>query len=93
MLKVLEKKIFGPRGSFFHILSIAYRKTLKQIPMDTLYKKSKTSETPYREQTFLSNLLTQFTRGVKLLGFRISQTPKNGGGSSKFGPGLPTGNC
>ncbi len=30
--------------------------------------------------------------GAKLLGFRISETPKNDGGNPKFGPGFTTGN-
>ncbi len=31
-------------------------------------------------------------QGAKLLGSRVSETPKNGGGNPKFGPGFPTGN-
>ena len=31
-------------------------------------------------------------QGAKLLGSRISETPKNCAGNPKFGPGFPTGN-
>ncbi len=36
--------------------------------------------------------ITSLQQGSKLLGFRISETPKNGEGNPNLGPGFPTGN-
>ncbi len=50
----------------------------------------------YHSQDQSENCPTSFAlnlpQGVKLLGSRISETPKNSAGNPKFGPGFPTGN-
>ncbi len=86
--KISETNLFVPRRSllkFFFFLE----KGVRNYFFSSLLRENAIGKCPFVCE---SSLVEHVWQGSKLLGFRVSGTPKNGDGNPNFLAGFPTGN-